>query len=106
MITISASQGLQRRGAVTANGAPPVGPLVLVSGAANTTGLIVRTGVLYSIAGGGISLEIGGQSVAFSGGGTIWVLSGGGMLVPIGQALSVTVIATTGHSYNLSWDVV
>lgn len=97
------NQAPQRRGAQIAFGAPS-GPVTLVSAGANTTGLIVRTAILYSASNVGIELETGSHPVFIALNG-VFNYVGPGVLVPPGQALSIDVTGA-GPSYVVTWDVI
>ncbi len=94
------SSAPQRRGNSNyTNGSLPLAVTVIVSAAANTTGLLVRT-VFQS---GTANLTIGGVTVS-SVSGTTLSYFGPGFLVPPGVELAVNAVIA-GAQIVVSWDV-
>jgi hypothetical protein len=95
----------QRRGATFFNnGALPAGNTTIVSAAANTTGLIVRTIALDGRAPSFVETNIGGAPLFGCAPGATNYYLGAGILVPPGVALNVTSGAVNGGCY-LTYDI-
>jgi hypothetical protein len=96
----------QRRGASTYNNASlSAGNTDVVTGAANTTGLLVRTAFLGGGTGGSTTLWDGGQAyfaAAPASGASVY--GGPGILVPSGSPLRLTSNGGAGSAF-ITWDV-
>lgn len=98
---------IQRMGANYAEGEPTApGSITLVSAGANTTGLIIRSALVFGGAGLACYLRINSRRL-FGASSSIFVnYQGPGILVPPGQALTLDWTGSSGILYAVSWDVI
>ena len=101
MFAPASNQQFQKRGASSlVNGSLPLGPTTIVSAAANTTGIIVRTLFLS----GSINFIIGGITVIGLSS-SQFNLIGSGFIIAPGVELRVDTI-TAGAQIVVTWDAI
>lgn len=97
---------LQRRGANNfVSGNVPLGVTALVTGAANTTGLVVRSVVLNPPAAVSLNLRVGGVGMFTAQSGGVFNYVGPGIVVPPGQALEIEGFGSATGQAAITWDV-